>query len=145
MPVRNPNDVLAGLFLILVASLALVLAWPLRIGSTAAMGPGYLPKLLIAMQLVFGLAVLAQGVFGAPDRLESWSLRPLVFILAAVAFFGLTIERFGLVAAVLGLVILATLAHRGTRPVEGLLLAAVLAAFSVLVFVKALGLPMPVW
>ena len=145
MPVRNVNDVLAGLFLIAVAALAFALTWHLRSGSAVSMGPGYLPKLLIAIQFIFGVGIVAQGIFGAPDRLESWSLRPLVWILASVAFFGVTIERFGLVVAVFGLVVLSALAHRGTRPIEGLALAAVLAAFSVLVFVKALGLPMPVW
>ena len=145
MQIRNLNDVLAGLFLIAVASLALVLTWHLRSGSAVSMGPGYLPKLLVFIQLMVGFGIVAQGIFGAPDRLEPWSLRPIVWILVSVAFFGVTIERFGLVVAVFGLVVLSALAHRGTRPVEGFLLAAVLAAFSVLVFVKALGLPMPVW
>lgn len=143
--IRNMNDVLAGVFLIAVAMLALALTWHLRSGSSASMGPGYLPKLLIGAQFLFGVAIVAQGVFGPGDRLERWSLRPIIWILASVAFFGVAIERLGLVVAVLGLVLLSTLGHRGTRPVEALLLAAVMAGFSVLVFVKALGLPLPVW
>lgn len=145
MRIRNLNDVLAGLFLIAVAAVALALTWNLRIGSTASMGPGYLPQLLIGVQVLLGAAIVTHGLLGAPDRLQPWSPRPLVLILASVAFFGVAIERFGLVVAVLGLVLLSALAHRGTRPFEGLLLAAGLAAFAVLVFVKALGLPLRVW
>ena len=143
--IRNVNDVLAGLFLIAVAMLAAALTWHLRAGSAASMGPGYLPKLLITAQVFFGVAIVAQGVWGPDDRLEPWSLRPIIWILASVAFFGVTIERLGLVVAVFGLVLLSALGHRGTRQVEPLLLAAALAAFSVLVFVQALGLPLQVW
>jgi putative tricarboxylic transport membrane protein len=143
--IRNINDVLAGLFLIAVAMIALGLMWNLRSGSAASMGPGYLPKLLAVIQLIFGVVIVAQGLLGTLDRLEPWRLRPLIWILAGVAFFGLAIERFGLVVAVSGLVLLSALGHRGTRPLEAILLAAVLATFSVLVFVKVLGLPMPIW
>ena len=142
--IRNMNDLLAGAFLIAVAVLALALTWNLRSGSAVNMGPGYLPKLLIGIQLIFGAAVLAQGIWGVPEKLDAWSPRPIVWILASVAYFGVSIERFGLVAAVFGLVLLSALGHRGTRPVEALLLATALAGFSVLVFVMALGLPIPV-
>ena len=62
--IRNMNDLLAGLFLIAVAVLALALTWNLRSGSAVSMGPGYLPKLLIGIQLIFGAAIVAQGISG---------------------------------------------------------------------------------
>jgi len=57
----------------------------------------------------------------------------------------LTIERLGLVLSIFGLVMLSTLGHPRPRLVSAILLGLFMAAFSVAVFVLALGLPMLVW
>jgi hypothetical protein len=66
-------------------------------------------------------------------------------VLVAIAFFTLTIERMGLVISVVGLVLIACSANRETRMRETFALAAGAAAFSALLFVKALGLSIPMW
>jgi hypothetical protein len=143
--IRSVNDLLAGLFLVAVALVGLALSWKLRTGIAVDMGPGYVPKLLCWLQIALGVAIALQGLLVEGERPEAWLWRPILWILASVAFFAVTVERFGLVVAVLGTVILSTLAHAGTRATEAVLLAAGLAAFATLVFVVALGLPMPVW
>jgi hypothetical protein len=68
--------------------------------------------------------------------------------LASVAFFGLAIETLGIAIAVLGLVFISTFAQKGMRLIESVPLAVVMAAFSVLVFVVTLKLPilvLPPW
>ena len=65
--------------------------------------------------------------------------------LAAIAFFGVTIERMGLVIALTGLVLIACAANRGTKFHEALALAFGSAVLSALLFVKALGLSIPIW
>jgi hypothetical protein len=63
----------------------------------------------------------------------------------SVTFFAVSIERFGLVISVLGLVTLSTFAHAKTPLLHGVLLALAMAVFAVVVFVEALGLSILVW
>jgi hypothetical protein len=143
--IKNLNDVLAGSLLIIVAVVGLMLSWRLNSGVSAAMGPGYVPKMLAFIQIALGLATITYGFLTEGDPFEAWVPRPLFWILVSVAFFGLTIERFGLVVAVIGLVVLSCLGNRDTKPLEATLLAVGMAAFAVLTFVTALGLPILVW
>jgi len=81
--------------------------------------------------------------------------RGIVFLAAPVAgvrlgsvlfgsvLFGVLVRQAGVVAAIIVLVLLSGLANAKFRIGPYLLLAVGLAAFCVLVFVKALGLPMP--
>ena len=66
-------------------------------------------------------------------------------MLLAIVWFGVTIESMGLVVAVVGLILISCTANKGTSFFEALALAVGSALFSVLVFVKALGLVIPVW
>jgi len=139
------NAVFTGVFLILVALLALYLAWPLSSGTEVGLGPGYVPKLFAFIQLAFGAALVVQGWLETGEAPEPWPLRPLVLILGSVVFFAIAIEPLGLVIALTGLVLLGCAANRATRLRESLALALGSVVFSVLVFVKALGLTMPLW
>ncbi|RDJ19772.1 tripartite tricarboxylate transporter TctB family protein [Bosea caraganae] len=143
--IDNVTDLVSGLLLVGLALLALTLTWPLRLGSATQMGPGYVPRLLCYLQIGLGLMIIAQSLVTQGGPLEKWAPRPIVWVLAGLAFFTFAIERLGLVAAVIGLVLLSCLAHRGTRPLEAALLGIGLAVFSVLLFVEALGLPILVW
>jgi hypothetical protein len=72
-------------------------------------------------------------------------LRPLLSILASVGVFALTAERLGLAIASVAAVILASFATREGRLVETIAFAVVLSGAAVLLFVKLLGLPIPIW
>jgi hypothetical protein len=78
-------------------------------------------------------------------RSINWRLRPLLGVTSALAVFGLTIDRGGLIVAVVLTVLVAAIASPDTRRLESVLLAAALAAFSAMLFVKLLGLPIGLW
>ena len=141
----NVPDLVTGLFLIAVALLALWLSWSLRTGTSFRMGPGYVPQALCWLQIAMGLVIVVQSFLGERVPWEPWVSRPIIGILASVTFFALTIERFGLIVAVFGVTVLSCITWRQTRLWEATLLGAVMAAFSVLVFVKGLQLPIPIW
>ncbi len=144
--VRNPNDLFVGALLIVTALLALWLTRHLSIGTASSMGPGYVPRMLCFVQIVLGVAIAMQGFLLKGDPLEAWIPRPLFWVLASVAFFALTVERLGIAVAIVGLVILSTFGHRATKFfAEALPLAVAMAAFSIIVFVVGLKLPMQVW
>jgi putative tricarboxylic transport membrane protein len=138
--IKDMNEVLTGVFLISVAVLAFYLAWPLSSSTDVGLGPGYVPKMFAILQFGLGMLMIANGFLQEGEASEPWHLRPLVLILASVAFFAMTIERMGLVVALTGLVLIGCAAHRGTKFYEALAMAVGAVVFSALLFVKALGL-----
>jgi putative tricarboxylic transport membrane protein len=142
--IKNMNEVLTGILLILVALLAFYLAWPLSGFTEIGLGSGFVPRMYAFIQLGLGALLIVNGFLKVGEAHEAWQLRPLV-VLAAITFFCVTIERLGLVVAVMGLVLIACAANRGTKFYEALALAFGAAVFSALLFVKALGLSIPIW
>jgi putative Mn2+ efflux pump MntP len=116
------------------------------IGTTRAMGPGYVPLALGAILVVLGLGIiLVEGRSREPERLDIPGIRPLIWIPAAVLAFALTIRTFGLAPAVFLTAYISTLADREIGVVRAVVLAACLTVASVLVFKWGLGLQMEVW
>jgi putative tricarboxylic transport membrane protein len=143
--IKDLNLVFTGIFLILVALLAFYLSAPLSSMTDVGLGPGYVPKMFAFVQLGFGALMIFNGFVQEGEPTEPWHLRPLLLVLASVAFFAFSITRMGLVVSVVGLVLISCAAHRGTTWREAVALAAGSAVVSVLLFVKLLGLTMPVW
>lgn len=95
---------------------------------------------LLAIVLV-GL-VLYMGGFPAKDR---FGLRATFAILGAVLFFGLTIRYLGLFITGIPMVIAASAAAKGFRPVESVAFAVGITIFCALLFSYTLGQPIPLW
>lgn len=143
--IKNMNQLMTGVFLILVAFLGLYLSWPLSSSTEVGLGPGYVPKMFAFIQLVLGVILIASGFMTVGEEYEPWHLRPLLLILASIAFFAMTIGRLGLVIALTGLVFISCAANRGTTFREALALAVGSVVVSALLFVKALGLSIALW
>jgi hypothetical protein len=148
---RSVDNLLVGAFLIAVAVVGLLASWHLRPGEVSAMGPGYIPRLLLFLQAGLGIAIFVQGFIVSTNHpegwstLEGWSPRAIFWILAAIAFFTATLRPYGLIVATLGLCALAGFANRDSRLVEVAVSMVVLTVMSVGIFVYALGLTIPVW
>ena len=142
---RNPQDIAAGIFLILVGALAWWLGADLPRGRMMRMGPGYVPMLLSWLLLGLGAIIAGRGVAFAGPRLERWAWRPLLTLTVAILIFALLLERAGLVLAILVAVGVSSLAAPAARVLPVLLLGAVLAAMSTALFFYLLGLPLVVW
>lgn len=138
-------DVLFGLFLILVATITLVATRRLAVGNAADMGPGYMPRVIGFAVAAFGLFFTGRGLIGAYQGVSAVRFRSLLCIAVSVAVFALLAERAGLVLAAFASVAVAAFATPEVRKVEALLFAAVMAAVAVLLFIKVLALPVPVW
>lgn len=143
--VRSPQDLVGGLFLILVAVLALVFSANLPVGRAVSMGPGYVPRLLAWVLMGIGVILAGRAFVISGPRLESWHMRPLVLLCLAVLAFAALLEPGGLVVAIYAGVAVARAAAPGWRVLPVLLLATVLAVGSVLLFVHALGLSLRPW
>jgi hypothetical protein len=145
MRIRSPKDFWAGLFFIAVAMAFIGLSHQYGMGNMHRMGPALFPTLVGVLLAGLGLtiALRAFAIDGPP--VPSFQARPIVVSLAAIALFGVALAHLGLIAAVAALVLIGALASRESKPLETLGLVAVLIAFSVVLFVWVLGLPIPLW
>ena len=142
--VNVPNLAFAA-FLVALGAFAFALASELSVGTAAAMGPGYVPRALAILIMIYGAVLGARAMLAAREAFPAIALRPLLMICAAVALFALLLPIAGLAATSFAVVACAGVAGYDVRLRENLVLAVALAAFAVLLFVTALGLPIPIW
>ena len=156
MKIKSQKDFYSGL---LFMGLGIAFGWGAlgyKLGDAGRMGPGYFPLILGSLMTILGVVIafkaLAVKTEGG-DRIGSWAWRPLVFVLSSNLVFGvllgglssIKLPSAGLIAAIYGLTIIASLAERRFHSRDVLILATVLAAISYVTFIALLNLLMPVW
>jgi uncharacterized membrane protein YhhN len=112
-------------------------------GTTMRMGPGYFPTAIGIILFLFGAYILYRGLRSAVKVRGTSGWRPLALITLSIVLFGFLLERLGLIPASLVMFFVAAAAGREFRFKEVLLLAVVMTAFSLLVFIWGLKLPYP--
>lgn len=142
---RDYRDIVGGAFLVLFG---LAFSWyaaeHYELGTLRRMGPGMFPTALGFVLALFG-AILAVSAFfrqGTMPEIRIWT--PL-FVLAGTAAFAMTIRPFGLMPAILAVVVISSLAELKVRPVSLIVLCASLCLIAWLTFRVGLGLPIPMF
>ena len=143
MPIRNPKDFWSGLLFLGVGGAVVLLARNYQLGTALRMGPGYFPTALGSLLAVVGVVAVARSFIRPGMAIEPFHWRLLLIVLGATLLFGVLVRNAGLLAAVAVLVLMAAAASVYFRWRVAIALTAGLIIFSVIVFVKALGLPMP--
>jgi len=141
----NWPDLLFGGFLILVAAGTLAATWKLAGGTAANMGPGYMPRVIAIALLGFGGFFSMRGLLSSHVGIERVQLRPLLAISISVGLFAFLVENFGLAAASLATVVIAAIGSRESRFLEIILFGLAMTVAAILLFVKVLALPVPIW
>lgn len=141
----NVPDLAFAAFLIGLGALAFGLASPLSVGTAAAMGPGYVPRGLSILIMVYGVVLGLRALFSGSVPFPGVELRPLLLILGSVALFALALPFAGLAITSFALVLCAGFAAYDVRVRENVIAAVTLAAFAVVLFIMVLGLPIRVW
>jgi len=146
MKIKSPKNFWAGLMFIAFGLFAMIGALiNYQVGTAVRMGPGYFPAVLGGILAVLGLMVLAEAVVVQGPKVPTLSIRPLLLISVGLVVYGYSLNYVGLMVATAILVIISAAGGHEFKWKEVLLLSAVLIAFSVLVFVKGLTLPFPIW
>jgi len=145
MKIKAPRDFWAGLMFIAFGVGFAWVAQNYQMGTSVRMGPAYFPTVLGGLLAVIGVAVLVTSLVSAGPPVAKFYFRPLILIVLAVVLFGILLKPLGLVLSVAVLVGLGAFGGFEFKAKEVVILYVVLAIFSVLVFVKGLGLPIPVW
>lgn len=143
--VRSPQDLGAGLLFLLIGASGLVFGSELAFGSARDMGPGYFPSIISGLIVLIGIIISAKSLAVDGPPIERIQFRPVIMLMLALFAFGFLIAPAGAVIASMLLVILAAYARRNVNPLETVVLAIGVSAFVVIIFVYALGQPMPVW
>lgn len=141
--IRNPKDFWSGVIFIVFGVAAVVIGRDYSMGTAGRMGPAYFPTVLGTLLAIIGSIAVVRSMFTSGAPVGRFVLKNLVLVLGGVLLFGVLVRGAGLVAAIVVLVMVGGYASVKFRVAPFVLLAVGMAAFSVLVFVKALGLPMP--
>ncbi|CAN7381246.1 tripartite tricarboxylate transporter TctB family protein [Massilia sp. LjRoot122] len=146
--VRHPKNFWIGLIFLCFGLAAIYLIGDNEMGSAGRMGPGYFPTVLGGLLALVGLGGIIRSFIGtrseAHDAIGTFHIKDIAIILGAVILFGILMRGAGLPVAAFVLVLLSSFASKQFKLGSSLLLAVGLALFAVLLFVKLLGLPMPI-
>lgn len=144
MHIRSPRDFWAGAIYLALAIAAIWIGQGYPLGTSARMGPGYFPTALGAILALFGVVSIGRAFIRPGEAISAIAWRPLVLVLGATVLFGLLLPRAGVLIALPCLIVVGALASRNTRfNVTSTSALVGLVAFCVIVFVKGLGVPMP--
>jgi hypothetical protein len=143
--IRHPKDFWTGLIFLFFGLGAVLVGQDYPMGRAGRMGPAYFPTVLGSLLALIGLIAVVRSFVRPGEAVGRFYVKEVALILAAIVLFGFLIRGAGLVPAALVLILLSAYASPRFRWGEALLLAAGLALFAVVVFVKLLGLPMPVF
>jgi putative tricarboxylic transport membrane protein len=143
--IRNPKDFWAGVIFLLVGVAAVGFGQNHPMGTAMRMGPAYFPTVLGMLLALIGLAAIVRSLVRPGPPVGRLALNKVALITTSIALFGLALRPLGFGPALLLLVLVSAYASRRFRWPVAATLAVGLAVFSVIAFVKLLGLPIAVF
>jgi Tripartite tricarboxylate transporter TctB family len=148
LKIKSQKDFWSGLMFIVVGTGFAVGALSYSFGSSARPGPAYFPFGLGILTAVLGAVLL----FGAltietedGEPIGAWPVKQMVLIIGAVVIFGLLIPKIGMAVALPLLIGISSLASGEFHWKEVLINSVVLTVGSWAIFIKGLGLIIPLW
>ena len=143
--VKSPQDFGSAIVFLLIGLAGLYFGKDLTYGTASRMGPGYCPFLLSWLIILIGVGVglMSLSIEGPP--IEAPQFRPMFFVLLSVVVFGYMMSYVGLAITGVVMTLIAAFARRQVNVFESLLLGIGLSIGCVLIFVYALGQPLPAW
>jgi hypothetical protein len=141
---RNPKDFWTGLIYIVVGSGALIISRDYDLGTAVKMGPAYFPTILSVVLMVIGIISVLRSFLksGSPIGVVAW--KGLVLIMASSFLFGLIVRGAGVIIALPLLVIVSASASARFSWKYSLAEAAGITVFCIAIFLKGLGVPLPI-
>lgn len=142
--IRNEKDLWTGVVYVAFGSAAIVLSRNYAMGTALKMGPSYFPTILGSLLILIGVISLIRSFIKPGSPFGVFALKGLILIIASIILFGFIVRGAGLVIALPVLVIISSYASIRFRWKYSLVLAAGLTIFCILVFLKGLGVPLPI-
>jgi hypothetical protein len=141
---RNPKDFWTGLIYLFVGCGALIISRDYDMGTALKMGPAYFPTILSVLLMGIGIISVLRSFLksGSPIGIVAW--KGLVLIVASTLLFGMIVRGAGLLLALPLLVIVSASASARFSWKTTLAEAVGITVFCIVVFLKGLGVPLPI-
>jgi putative tricarboxylic transport membrane protein len=143
-PKRNPKDFSTGAIYVAFGAAFVLIAQDYGMGTAFRMGPAYFPTVLGGILFLIGLISLARSFLQPGTPISAFTIKGLVTVVGSTLVFGFIVRGAGLAVALPILVLMTGYASIDFRWGRMIALAAGITVFCVLVFVKGLGVPLPV-
>ena len=141
---RNGKDFGTGLVYIFFGSSAILIARDYSMGTAIKMGPAYFPTILGGLLLAIGSISVIRSFIVPGTPIGAIAFKQLALVTVSVVTFAFVVRGLGLAIALPLLIIASAYGSTRFRWRPTLLMAAGLTIFCVLVFVKGLGIPLPI-
>jgi Tripartite tricarboxylate transporter TctB family len=148
LKIKSEKDFWSGLMFIVVGIAFAIGAMNYNFGTSARPGPAYFPFGLGVIMALLGAVILFTSLtieVEGGDKIGAWPLQPGAWILGAVVLFGLLLPRLGMAVCLPLLIFTASMAGDEFHWKEVLINAIVLTVGSWAIFIKGLGLTIPLW
>ena len=143
--IRGTKDFWSGVLYVFFGSTALIVGRDYGMGSALKMGPAYFPSLLGGLLIVVGAVSVIRSFIVEGTPIGRFALKPLVIVVGSVILFGAIVRGAGLAIALPLLAMISASASARFRWIPSIVMAAGLTIFCVLVFLKGLGVPLPLF
>lgn len=141
--IRHPKDFWTGAMYAGLGAAAVFLPRDYGFGSALRMGPAYFPSVVGGLLMLVGAITLIRSLMVDGEKISPFAWREVLLVLGAVVLFALLLQGAGLIVSIVVMVLLGAYASVKFHWRWAVLLAAGLATFSALLFVKALGVQLP--
>jgi hypothetical protein len=138
---HDNKDFWAGLVFAGTGAAAIFIARTYPFGTTLRMGPGYFPRVLGWILILFGIYVMVRGLRRYEKIQGNWSIRALIVLPLSMVVFGVLMELAGFIPALAALIFVSAASGREFKFKEVLLLTFFLGLMSIAMFIWGLGLP----
>ncbi|MDZ4048825.1 MAG: tripartite tricarboxylate transporter TctB family protein [Limnobacter sp.] len=142
---KDLRDFWAGLLYLIIGAAALYMAADYEMGTAISMGPGYFPKVLSGLLIFIGLLSLIRSFVVEGEPLAGFPLSKILYVTVSILVFALVVEGAGFAIAVMLVFGISAAASKFFNWKLTLLIAVGSAAFCSLLFVKGLGIPLPIF
>ena len=142
--IRAPKDFWIGAIYLAAGATGFIVGREYSFGSSARMGPGYFPTVVSSLLIVFGVLAIARSFITGGPAIGSIPWKALILVTGSVCTFAFLLNTAGFVVAVVIMALLSAAASEKFRLESRALLGlAALVVLCALVFIKGLGVPMP--
>lgn len=142
--IRSTKDFWTGLIYIFFGGTAILIARDYGMGTAIKMGPAYFPTILGGLLAVIGAIAVIRSFIVPGTPITAFTFKGLILVSVSTLVFGFIVRGAGLAIALPLLIVISALASTRFRWRPTLFMAAGLTIFCVLVFLKGLGIPLPV-
>jgi hypothetical protein len=144
MTSRNPKDLWTGIIYIAFGAAAIFIARDYGLGTPRKMGPAFFPGILSIILIVIGIISLTRSFIRPGTPVGRFTFKGLLMVTGATVLFGLIVRGAGLIIAMPALVIVSAYASHKFSWRTSIIMAIVLTASCILIFLKGLGIPLPI-